>query len=224
MIREVRLADADCGMNRIIWHPKETIGLPLIVYLHGAGERGEQWEHVLRGGLPRLLDEGLTIPAVILCPQCPGPLVWDNVVEDTKAEIDRIAQEFQVDIDRITITGSSMGGMGTWSMGLCYPNYFAAMAPVAGGCCFGWRSSNLKYMPIRVLHGDRDDIVLLESESTMVDAVNQNGGHAELIILQGMGHGDGIHYAYAQGHIMEWLMQQRRDDRPLVTETLSEMF
>lgn len=224
MIREVKLADKECRMNRLIYHPERTDNLPLIVFLHGAGERGTDWTHLFRHAIPKLLDEGLEIPAVILCPQCPGHLVWDNVVEECKAEIDRVARQYSVDTDRITITGASMGGIGTWIMGLTYPNDFAAIAPVAGNCSMTWRSSNLLSTPVLAHHGDKDEDVLLSGEQEMVKAVREAGGQASMVVLEGFGHNDGIEYAYERCDVIEWLLDQKKDRSLQIKERLSELF
>ncbi len=211
-------------MNRVIYHPEHPENLPLIVFLHGAGERGTNWTHLLRLALPKLLEEGLEIPAVVLCPQCPAHLVWDNVVEECKAEIDRVVQQYAIDTDRITVTGASMGGIGTWMMGLTYPNDFAAIAPVAGNCSMTWRSSNLLSTPVLAHHGDLDADVLLSSEKEMIKAVEDVGGQAELVILQGFAHNDGIEYAYAHGNVLEWLLNRKKDRSVQIREHLSELF
>ncbi|MBO7344821.1 MAG: phospholipase, partial [Clostridia bacterium] len=121
-------------LQSLLFTPAEKVqNPPLIVYLHGAGERGENIEHLYRHGMPKLIKSGKEIPAIVLCPQCPAQFVWNNIVERLKNLIDLIVEEYQISKDRIAITGSSMGGFGTWEMGLTYANYFSAIAPVAGG-------------------------------------------------------------------------------------------
>lgn len=79
---------------------------PLLVYLHGAGERGTRTDHMCRHGIPRLIvREGLEIPAIVLCPQCPAEFVWDNVVREVKSVIDDTVSRFAVRTDRISLTG-----------------------------------------------------------------------------------------------------------------------
>ena len=69
-------------MNYGVAFPDNYEGLPLLVYLHGAGERGENFDHVYRHGIPKLLREGREFPAVVLYPQCPGPFIWNNMVKE----------------------------------------------------------------------------------------------------------------------------------------------
>lgn len=108
-------------------------GFPLIVYLHGAGERGEPFEKVYRHSLPRYIQAGESFPAVILVPQCPGRVVWNNIVFGLKELIDSVIREYRIDPRRVSITGQSMGGFGTWEMGLTYSNFFSCMAPGVRG-------------------------------------------------------------------------------------------
>ena len=223
MNREVHMADVNCRMNYKIYYPDNYQDLPLMIYLHGAGERGTQIDHIDRHAIPRNIEQGCECNAVILCPQCPAHLVWNNVVEDVKKLIDQVVERFEIQKDRICITGSSMGGFGTFEMGLTYRNFFSAIAPVAGGG-LSWRAANLKNTPVRAYHGDADSTVPLVYSELMVNAVNQTGGFAELVTLNGFGHNDSIEYAYEHTDLIEWLLSARRTDFTYVPETLERMF
>ena len=157
MVIVERVAKDEQKMNYIVFYSKNYIDLPLMIYLHRAGERDKVLLHLDRHGIPKLISEGKEIPAVILCPQCPAEYVWDNVVKDLKNLIDETVIKFGIKKDRICITRSSMGGYGTWMMGLTYGNYFSAIAPVAGGG-MSWRISKLKTMPVYAVHGKLDGI------------------------------------------------------------------
>ena len=219
----VLAAENEFGLNYEVFYPADYTGLPLLVYLHGAGERGGTLEHVNRHGVPKLILEGLELPAVVLCPQCPQWAVWDNVVRDVKGVIDCVAREFSVEKDRICITGSSMGGYGTWMMGETYTNFFSAIGPVAGGG-IAWRTPNLRSTPVLAVHGTADDVVLPVCSELMVNGVLSAGGCAKLISLEGLGHNDGIDYAYRSTELIEWLLKQRRTDFSPVPEYCSEYF
>lgn len=210
-------------MNYEVFYPDEYTGLPLLVYLHGAGERGENLSHVYRHAIPQMIQEGQEIPAVVLCPQCPGWLVWDNVVPNVKGIIDRVMGEFSIPKDRVCITGSSMGGFGTWMMGKTYPSFFSAIAPVAGGG-MSWRTAKLRTTPVLAVHGNADDTVPLIYSQLMVDGVNEAGGQAELMVLDGFGHNDGIDYAYRNTELIPWILAQRRTEFDYVPEFCEEMF
>lgn len=216
------------GMNALIFTPMtdpENLSgnLPLLVYLHGAGERGLCHEHLYRHGVPRLIKEGARFNAVILVPQCPERAVWDNVTSDVKRLIDETILRFGIKRDRVSITGSSMGGYGTFSMGLAYPTLFSGIAPVAGGG-MAWRAARLVTTPVIAFHGENDTTVLPVCSSLMTDAVNNAGGKAELNILPGLGHNDGIDYAYRHTDLIERLILLRRTDFSRVKEPCEEYF
>jgi len=211
------------GINYVVYIPEQGETLPLIVYLHGAGERGKEISHLDRHGIPRLMAEGQEIPAVILCPQCPATCVWDHVVTVLKGLIDATVARYAIAHDRITLTGSSMGGYGTWMMGESYPTLFAGIAPVAGGG-MSWRAPNLRTTPIYAVHGEEDTLVPKICSQLMVDAVQAAGGEATLLLLSGRGHNDGIDAAYRETPLIDWLLHCRRTDFTPVKEFCSEYF
>ncbi len=212
------------NMNYVVFYPKNySKNLPLITYLHGAGERGENVEHVFRHGLARVLNEGKELNAVILIPQCPKTFVWDNVVEGVKSLIDKIISDFDVDKKRVSLTGSSMGGFGTWMMGLTYPEFFSAIAPVAGGG-MSWRTAKLVNVPIKSFHGTIDLTVPIIYSKMMVDGVNECGGNAELVPLEGFSHNDGINYAYDSTDLIQFLLTTERKNWEKVKEVCEELF
>lgn len=198
--------------------------LPFLVFLHGAGERGTNLEHVERIGIPYLIkNEGAEIPALVLCPQCPGEFVWNNVVTDLKALIDKVVSEYNIKKDRICITGASMGGYGTWEMGMTYPNFFSAIAPVCGGG-MQWRTEKLINTPVKAYHGNKDNSVELINSEMMMKNIVENGGVAELVVLEGFGHNDGIYETYKNRDLIEWILKQRRTNFEPVKEICSDLF
>ncbi len=211
------------SMNYAVYYPDNFTDLPLLVYLHGAGERGLDYDHMYRHGIPLLLSQGRTYPAVILVPQCPVDVVWDNIVGDVKMLIDAVAAEFSIRPDRICLTGSSMGGFGTWSMALTYPNFFSAIAPIAGGG-MAWRAKRLVTTPAYAFHGADDATVVPAYSEMMCQAITNAGGTARLVILDGFTHDAGINYAYAHTDMIDWLLQQRRTDFSSVPDACSEYY
>lgn len=211
-------------LNYVVFTPNcIRKNLPLIVYLHGAGERGGVYQHIFRHGLAKAVYNGKDIEAIMLCPQCPATRVWDNVIDDVKEIIDMVAKEYSVDMCRVSITGSSMGGFGTWMAGLTYPNFFSAIAPVSGGG-MSWRTAKLIKTPVFAYHGDLDDVVPITYSQLMVEALKEKGGNAELYVIEGYGHNDAIDYAYSQTDLVEKLLACKRTDFERVPEVCEELF
>lgn len=222
-MENIILNKKDYSLGGILFLPHNVTDAPLIIYLHGAGERGQNEEHLYKHGIPKLIREGREFPAIILCPQCPAEFVWNNVVRELKTMIDKVVEEYSVSPDRISITGSSMGGFGTFEMALTYTAFFAMAAPVAGGG-LSWRAPNLRKTPIIAYHGDQDATVPLVYSELMVNSTNKSGGKAELTLLKGLGHNDGIDFAYRNTDLIEKLIIARRTDFEPVPEFLSSMF
>lgn len=141
----------------------------------------------------------------------------------SKKVIDDTAVRYAVLPDRISLTGSSMGGFGAWEMGMTYTGFFSALAPVAGGGR-SFRASNLRTTPIRACHGAADELVPSVYSKLMTEAVCASGGHAELTLFDGLGHNEGIEYAYEHTDVTEWLLSRRRTDFSAVPEFLNEYF
>ena len=216
-------AKTEENMNYIVAHHEKYDRLPLLVYLHGAGERGRNIDHLYRHGVARMIYEGHDIPAVVLCPQCPARFIWNNMVKELKVLIDRVAKDYKVDTDRIVLTGSSMGGYGTWEMGMCYPETFAAIAPVAGGgVC--WRTSKLKSTPVLAYHGDADTVVPSSQSEIMVESLKKDGGNVTLTNMEGQGHNDGIYNSYFSTDLVTKLLSYEKKDHSHVYEPCEEMF
>lgn len=204
------------AMSYILTAPKdadfEKENLPLLVFLHGAGERGDDPEIlntvVTISQIFGEEDEYHGIRAITLSPQCPEGLVWNHLVLPLKELIDQIADEYHVDRDRISITGYSMGGFGVWDMICTYPELFSAAAPICGGG-LSWRVGVLNKLPIRAFHGGADTVVPPVYSETMVETVQMIGGNATLTVYPGVDHGS-WKPAYQTSDVIEWLLQQRR--------------
>ena len=203
------------SMNYLISVPEDyTPGevLPMIVFLHGAGEVGTTPASLQATGLMHLIKEGLPVRAVVLAPHLPDRRrVWNNLVDETFELIDKTATAFGVDRNRISITGLSMGGYGTWEMGICYADYFSAMAPICGGG-LSWRCYALTEMPIRTFHGDVDGTVPISVSYEMVDRINAAGGHVEFTILHNVSHNCWDH-AYGNTDLLTWLVSHDKSQR-----------
>ena len=195
----------------------------LLVYLHGAGERGCDISHITRHAIPKLIEEGREIGAVVYCPQCPADFVWGNIVEKVKKSIDIIANLYCADMSKISITGSSMGGYGTSEMVMCYRNFFSRAAVVSGGGV-PFRAQNMKGTKIRFYHGADDNLVTPEESRRVFDVAAANGCDCEYFLIGGKGHNEAIEYVYEKTDVTEWLLAGKREDFTRVPEFLEELF
>ncbi len=181
---------------------------PLIVFLHGLGERGDDLNKVKAHGPAKLVEQGRRFPFIIVSPQCPDHKWWTHMTAHVIALVDDIIENYDVDEDHVYLTGLSMGGYGTWAIAGTYPEHFAAIAPICGG---GIRHAafNLKNVPVWAFHGEQDPIVPIERSREMVDAVKQVGGDAKLTIYPGVGH-DAWTQTYNNDELYEWFLSHSR--------------
>ena len=188
----------------------EKESLPLIIFLHGAGERGYDIEQVKMHGIPKLFahDEDYhNLRVITLSPQCPPDKVWDHLAFELMELIEYIAAEYNADRSRISLTGLSMGGFGTWEMGLTFPGYFSALAPICGGGQ-SWRAPVLRNTPIRAFHGDADSVVPVSRTQEMIRAVENAGGNPSFTVFKNTDH-DSWTQAYESTDLIEWLAAQK---------------
>ncbi len=120
---------------------------PLIMFLHGAGERGNNLEVVKKHGPPKMIAQGKSFDFIVVSPQCPNDLWWPEQTDVLITLLDEIEAKYRVDTDRVYLTGLSMGGFGTWTLAAKYPNRFAAIAPICGGSEAILRRTGLKKSP-----------------------------------------------------------------------------
>lgn len=187
----------------------ESKKYPLVIFLHGAGERGDDLDHAMRHGYMKYVrEEGKEYPFIFVAPQCPNGKYWGCYTESLLAFIDYVTETLPVDTDRIYLTGLSMGGTGTWMTAMAAPEKFAAIAPICGSGIV-WNGGCLSRLPIFIYHGDCDDIVPITESIGMLRAVNKNGGRAQMKICYGVGH-NAWDYAYTDEALIEWLLSQHK--------------
>ncbi|MFO1451687.1 MAG: prolyl oligopeptidase family serine peptidase [Opitutaceae bacterium] len=183
-----------------------TTRWPLVVFLHGSGERGDKLEVVKKHGLPKLIAAGKSFPAVVVSPQCPADEGWRAAA--LEAWIDDLVRRMRIDPDRIYLTGLSMGGAGTWELAMRRPRTYAAIIPICG---FGnpERAKALVNLPIWVFHGAKDNAVPLKASEALVDAIKAAGGKPRFTVYPEAEH-DSWTETYANDEIYRWLFAQRR--------------
>jgi predicted peptidase len=182
--------------------------LPLVMFLHGAGERGNDLDLVKLHGLPKRIAEGQEFPLIAVSPQCPAESWWTFELDALKGLLESVIKTHNVDTKRVYLTGLSMGGMGTWQFAGTYPEYFAAIAPICGGGEIHL-TRNLSTMPIWAFHGAKDNVVPLEESKRMVASVKHHGGKAKLTVYKNVGH-DSWTRTYNNPKLYEWLLSHKK--------------
>lgn len=190
---------------------------PLLVFLHGAGEKGDDISLVTKNGPPKLVQEEPDYPFILLSPQCPfGRYTW--IAEDVVVLIREIQSQYRVDPSRVYLTGLSMGGYGCWTLAAAYPELFAAVAPLCGGgdavdVAWGARRNPkaISSLPVWAFHGGRDPIVPLSESEDMVKAFRNAGSReVKLTVYPEAGH-DCWSETYRNPELYEWFLRHRRE-------------
>lgn len=179
---------------------------PLVLFLHGSGERGTDLSKVAVHGPARLAKEGKSFPFILVSPQCPDGQWWS--AEDLMALLNDIQSKYRVDQNRIYITGLSMGGYGTWDLISKYPGVFAAAVPVCGGGDPRMVRFAVK-TPVWAFHGEKDNVVNPQESKDLVDALQKAGGTAKLTLYPEAGH-DSWTETYNNNEVYDWLLKQKK--------------
>ena len=193
------------------YDPNRKQGYPAILFLHGAGERGDSVEALTQWGPPKIA-ENHGLPFIVISPQCPKGHWWTSMMYQVKNLLDYSIKTYNIDTTRIYLTGLSMGGYGTFEFSMVYPDYFAAVAPMCGGGTPSMLNFIKKYPPIWVFHGDADKIVPVESSKIMVDALKKKGFDVKFTVYKG-----GDHYifqkAYREEGLFDWFLEHKKGIR-----------
>jgi predicted peptidase len=184
---------------------------PLMLFLHGSGERGDDLDLVKRHGPPKLVAEGKDFPFIIVSPQCPLGQWWPEKIDTLVALLDDVQSAYAVDPNRVYLTGLSIGGYGTWALACEHPDRFAAIAPICGGG-EPFLADRLRDVPVWAFHGAKDPVVPVIESEVMVEAVRRAGGQAKLTIYPDAGH-DAWTAAYNDPELYVWLLSHRRAER-----------
>lgn len=204
---------------------------PLVLFLHGAGERGtDNVKQLLY--LPQWIVEPANrekYPCFLIAPQCreskrwaevdwskdvadPMPPLGDQMKVVLKI-VDEVLASQPVDRRRLYLTGLSMGGYGSWDLGMRQPERFAAVAPVCGGGD-ETQAAKLKDVPVWAWHGDQDKAVPVERSRRMIEAIRKAGGSPKYTELPGVGHNSWNQAYHGEGNLLEWMFAQVKDKAP----------
>lgn len=177
---------------------------PLVVFIHGWGERGSDLEKVKIHGPPMLVDQGKEFPFILISPQAKDN--WDD--EFLYKMIVDFAKNNRVDTDRIYLTGLSTGGFVTWTLAQKHPELFAAIAPICG-----WGETQdlwkLRHMPVWVFHGAKDSVVPISSSQQKVDVLRTFNPEVKFTIYPEVEHGSWVK-AYNDPELYKWLLAQKK--------------
>lgn len=179
---------------------------PLVVFLHGSGERGNDLDKVKVHGPPKLAARGVDLPFVLVSPQLADGRRW--AAQELHALLAVLTTALRVDPARVTATGLSLGGHGVWEWATAYPRDLAGIAPVCG---FGEPEDlcRMKQVPVRAYHGEADTVVPVAEQRACIEALRACGGTADFIVYPGVGHG-AWEPAYDDPALLPWLMARRR--------------
>lgn len=202
---------------------------PLVIFLHGSGERGNDNLAQLKWGVLNFAtDYNLKMhPSFVIAPQCPANNSWNDLKFDRASEIkfsdsaskisdlligliNKSIKDYPIDTNRIYITGLSLGGFGTYDLIMRYPNLFAAAAPVCGGGDTS-KVNLIKHLPIWIFHGAEDFSVNPKYSLNMVSALSKAGAHPGYTQYPTVGHFSWI-AAYSDPMFMEWLFRQNKSN------------
>ena len=204
---------------------------PIILFLHGAGERGED------GLLPTQVGLGAAVrknpgrfPAIIVFPQAPADSLWAGTsAQMAIAALDQTGREFQIDSDRVYLTGLSMGGYGVWYLAYRFPSRFAALVPICGfatvfpaaarlftpivpadsGAPYDALARQLRRVPTWIVHGEIDQVVPVEQSRQAAAAFKAAGAPVQYFEVPGTNH-DVWDAAYSSPTLITWLFAQHR--------------
>ncbi len=196
----------------------DTLSYPLVIYLHGGSQKGNDLEKLKIYGLPYLVDQGKEFDFIMVAPQCPDGKYWS-----TENWFDPLYNEavsnYRVDKSRVYVTGISMGGYGTYIAALDHPEKIAAIVPLCGGVNDSdtSRICVLKDVPILTYHGTADKDISIQETERIVNGLKKCEGNIIFHRLEGESHG--IQYLYeTNSDIYRWLLKQRKPNLPRILE------
>jgi predicted peptidase len=203
---------------------------PVILFLHGAGERGDDGLIQTEVGIGAAIRRHTArVPAVVVFPQCLKNRWWSepDMQKVALSALDRAMREFNGDPDRVYLTGLSMGGYGAWAIARSNPGRFAALAPICGGVVPPSRvplpessqvskssdpykdvAEKVGKTPVWVFHGGADPVVPVSESRKMVEALKAAGGQVRYSEYEGVGH-NSWDRAYAEAEFFTWLLSQK---------------
>ena len=218
MIKKNKTLSVD--MNRshqlkyLIYLPNDylTKKYPLVLFLHGAGERGTNLKDIEIHGLPKLVRNGKKFPFIIIAPQCPLNLWWSDPlpVDLLSKLVNDIVMKYGIHKNNVFCTGLSMGGYGTLALSIKNPKLFSAIIPICGGMDIKnfFDILNLKDLPIWLFHGDKDEVIPLENSQSIYKVLKPVNKNIKLTVYKGVDH-NSWDRAYDDNELYKWMLSHK---------------
>ncbi len=182
---------------------------PVILFLHGKGERGNDGRKQAKVGIGRALRRWPErFPAIVVMPQCSKKTDWRGAEEDINTAFAATLDGYDTDPSRYYLTGLSMGGFGAFWYGSIHHGVFAALLPICGAGDPDW-APDLAKIPIQAFHGGADKTVPPEQSRIMAEAIGKAGGQIQLTEYPGVGH-NSWDRTYGDPEVIQWLFEQRK--------------
>ena len=217
-LEKQQYSEGETLLNYWLYTPENAVSnMPLIVYLHGGSGKGDNLELITSvDGFPQYLQDGrLTPEAYVIIPQVSSSYKgWGDVKADVIQLISAVAAEYNIDPNRISLTGHSMGGTGAWMLALAYPNTFSALAPLSGSVTLSDTNLHkLEDMPIWAVVGTADTIVNPESSMNFIAELEKSNPNAKITALAGVDHFTvpGATYLSSEFDLISWLISQVKE-------------
>jgi predicted peptidase len=188
-------------------HESSAITWPLVLFLHGGGEGGDDIEEVKKHGLPKLIASGKPFPFFVVSPQNPSESqFWDD--QQLIRLLDQLEDELPVDRSRVYLTGLSRGAYGAWRLAIQNPERFAALVPISGGGPLPY-VKRITTLPIWVFHGEKDPVIPLVESERLVNELRRLGGNVRFTVYPEAGH-DAWTETYDDPRLYQWLLRQKK--------------
>ncbi|MEH1934031.1 MAG: dienelactone hydrolase family protein [Nostoc sp.] len=185
---------------------------PLLLFLHGARDRGNDLNVLLKSGLPRFVNESSPLPYFFAAPQLPEGQTWVDRESDVIALLDNLIASQPIDPSRVIISGFSLGTAGAWQIVVSHPGRFASLVAVSGRVPKTLEPTQLaalKEIPIQIFQGGKDEKLSVEDTQSIVDTLRAAGGIVDFTLLH-----EGDHFiadeVYSNPKLQQWLIAQSR--------------
>ena len=180
---------------------------PLVLFLHGAGERGNDLDLLKIHGIPKMVNSGRNFPFITIAPQCPEEGYWDRpeYVLSLISLMKNVMSDYRIQPNQVYGTGLSMGGLGILATSIKEPDLFAAIVPVCGGADLK-HIARLGQLPIWLFHGDKDDVIPVENSISIYQALKPINDGVLLTIYGGVYH-DSWTETYENDDVYNWLLK-----------------